>query len=132
MSHFSDIKTEIKNQAALVKALERLGLKQVEVHTVPQTLQDFYKGQKQAHVIVRKEQTGIPSDIGFEKVNGFFVAHIDEYQYQGRPCYNKEWQGKLTAYYGCELAKAELRSKGLNFIEEIDEKNQEPRLRILI
>jgi hypothetical protein len=131
MSHFSDIKTEIKNQVALVKALERLGLK-TETHDVPQKLHDYYKGEKQAHVIVRKEYTGIPSDIGFEKVNGYFVAHVDEYQYHGRPCYNKEWQSKLTAYYGCELAKAELKSKGLSYIEEIDEKNQEPRLRVML
>jgi hypothetical protein len=130
MSHFVNITTAIKNQNALLKALARLGKDKVEVYSTPQNLYG-YKGDvrpQKAHVIVRRKYVGgVSNDIGFERQNnGYFVAHISEYDHGN---YGKEWQGKLIAYYGVELAKMEFQQNEMSY-EETEDKEGRPHLRI--
>lgn len=132
MSHYVDIVTEIRDQAALVKALERLGFgpNKVEVHDKPQPLIG-YQGDKReqlAHVILRRRFVGGASnDIGFLKgSDGRYISHISEYD---QTYYNSTWQNKLCTYYGVEKSKIELSKKGLKFTEDLDEQ-QRPRLRV--
>src|SRR4028118_1606499 len=78
MSHFTCIKTQIKNQDALVKALADVGFKDVEVHETAQHLYG-YQGdvrQQTAEVIIRREYIGrVSNDMGFKRQeNGQFEA----------------------------------------------------------
>lgn len=142
MSHYVDIVTEIKDQDALVRALERVGFKgKIEVHETAQNLYGYQGDLRdvKAHVIIRKRYVGGASnDIGFEKKAEKFVFHISEFdqgigEYNGRTDakYGKTWQTKLQTYYGVEKAKIEFEHKGWSYTEDLDEKER-PRLRVKI
>jgi hypothetical protein len=139
MSHFVDVVTEIKDRKALVRALERLGFKgMIEIHDTPMALFG-YQGDKRAqkaHIIIRRRYIGSSSnDIGYEEVNGRFVAHISEFD-SGTGTYsshtdarcNQAWQLKLSTYYGVEKVKMEYDLKHIKYEEDVDEKER-PRLR---
>jgi len=143
MSHLLDFKTCVTDRNALVRALERMGFKnKVEVHDKAVLLSGHMidTGRKLANVIVRKQYTGIPADLGFEEKvdadgNTTFVAHIDEYNYSGNACtwpysrlsrmqYNKSWQDKLYTYYNVEKSKMELEAKGIDYTELKDDQGR--------
>lgn len=71
MSHFTTIKTEIKNVNALVKALEDMEfINQVELHEKAQGLYGFQGDLRPetAEVIIRRKYLGSASnDIGFKQ-----------------------------------------------------------------
>jgi len=133
MSHYVDVETEIQNQSALVRALERLGFKdKIEIHSIPQNLYG-YQGdlrKQKANVIIRKKHVGrAANDIGFEKTsNGRFIAHISEFDHNK---YGQSWQRKLFTYYGVEAAKIECEKMSYTYTETVDEKER-PRLKIMI
>lgn len=133
MSHYVQIVTAIKDQKALVRALDRMGFgkHKVELHDTPQNLYGYQgdvRSQK-AHIILRRNYVGHASnDIGFERVNGLYVAHISEYD-QG--CYGSDWQKRLFTYYGVEKAKLELEKQGTEYVEDMDTEGR-PRIRISI
>jgi hypothetical protein len=69
MSHFTSIKTQIKNRDALVKALADVGFARVEVHEKGQPLYGFQGDVRpeKAEVIVRRQYLGAASnDMGFK------------------------------------------------------------------
>ena len=134
----------MKNKEALVLALIRNGFAEsmIEVHDTPQNLygyQDDKRAQK-AHIIVRRKYVGSSSnDIGFENINGTFIAHISEFD-SGTGSYsshssnarcNQGWQNKLGTYYGIETAKLECKKNRIKYTEDVDEQ-QRPRLRMFV
>jgi Protein of unknown function (DUF1257) len=124
MSHLLDFKTQVTDKNALVRALERMGFKgKVEVFDKAQILNGYHReDNKRGHIIVRKQNTGIPADIGFEQAeDGTYVAHIDEFHYASAPHYNKAWQDKLYTYYNVEKSKMELEAKGISYDENRDD-----------
>jgi len=140
MSHYLNLRTNITDQEALVRALVRLGgcfnkwnKSDIESHNAAQNLYG-YQGDKRpqkAQVVIRRQNVGhAANDIGFERqADGTFRAHISEYD-TGRG-YNSGWLGKLTTYYGVEKAKIELDAKGLKYTETTDAKNGNcPRLEV--
>ncbi|WP_445249288.1 DUF1257 domain-containing protein [Microcoleus sp. OTE_8_concoct_300] len=80
MSHFTSIKTQIKNRDALVKALADVGFARVEVHETGQRLYGFQGDVRpeKAEVIVRGQYLGAASnDMGFkQQEDGQFKAII--------------------------------------------------------
>jgi hypothetical protein len=143
MSHFVDVVTSIKDPDALIRALIRCGFQKqmIEVHDTPQNLYG-YQGdirKQKAHIILRRKYVGSSSnDVGYELVNGSFVAHISEFDSgtgtyssnQSARC-NLAWQTKLATYYGVEKAKLEFEKKKIRYEEDVDEKER-PRLRAFI
>lgn len=121
---------------AVVQALCRLGFKenQIEVHTEAQHLYGYQGDQRaqKAHIIIRRQFVGGASnDIGFEKTsNGSYRAIISEYD-RNHHNYNDTWLCKLGTYYGVEKTKAEFKTRGIKYTEDVDEKNR-PRLRARI
>jgi len=101
MSHFTTIKTQIKDSTALVKALEDVGFKTVEVHETPQHLYGFQGDIRPdtAEIIVRRKYIGAASnDIGFQRqADGTYQAVISEYD---RHQYSQTWLNRLTQRYG--------------------------------
>lgn len=71
MSHFTAIKTQIKDRDALVKALADVGLKNIEVYETAQSLYG-YQGDvraETAEVIIRRKYVGSSSnDIAFSAI----------------------------------------------------------------
>ena len=143
MSHFVNVVTQMKNQEALILALTRNGFARhtIEVNDTPQNLYGYQGDERaqKAHIIVRRKYIGSSSnDIGFENVNGTFMAHISEFD-SGTGTYsnhsnarcNQEWQNKLGTYYGIEVAKLECKKNHLRCLEEVDKENR-PTLRIFI
>jgi hypothetical protein len=107
---------------------------QIEVCEKPSLLEGFYSTDtpRNANVIIRKKNSGIPSDIGWEKgSDGSFIAYIDEYDYHRGVHYSPEWQKKLMTWYGVERSILECKRKGYQYTEDLDEK-QRPRLRVNI
>lgn len=130
MSHYVDVVIQMDDTESLVKGLGRVGFEgKVEVHDVPQNLYGYQgdKREQKAHIILRRKYVGAASnDIGFErKLDGSYIAHISEFDSSN---YNQDWLNKLSTYYGVERAKKEYTNMGLEFVEDLDEK-QRPRLR---
>jgi hypothetical protein len=125
LSHFTRIRTRLRDPGILAAALREVGHPDVEVHDQPQTLYG-YRGDarpEKAEVIVRRKHIGAASnDIGFARQpDGSFEAIISEYD---RSRYNAAWLAKLThsyshaatlryaATHGYEVATDELQRDG--------------------
>jgi hypothetical protein len=119
MYHFTCIKTQIRNQDALVKALADIGFKKVEVHETAQHLYG-YQGdvrKQTAEVIIRRQYIGSASnDIGFKRQeDGQFEAIISEYD---RHKYSQEWLNRLTQRYGYHALITTVPNQGFTVEEE--------------
>lgn len=119
MSHFTCIKTQIKHQDALLKALADFGFKEVEVHETAQHLYG-YQGDlrsQTAEVIIRRQYLGSASnDIGFKRQkDGQFEAIISEYD---RHKYSQEWLNGLAQRYGYHMLMETAPEQGFTIEEE--------------
>lgn len=125
MSHFTRIRTQLRDPEVLVEALRTVGHDQVEVNDQPRTLYG-YQGDarpEKAEVVIRRQHIGSASnDIGFARgEDGSFEAIISEYD---RSRYDAKWLDKLTHSYshaatlryaethGYEIATDELQQDG--------------------
>ncbi|MEU7869023.1 DUF1257 domain-containing protein [Dactylosporangium sp. NPDC049140] len=101
MSHFTRVRTALRDPALLSKALAAVGFEETEVHDVAQTLYG-YRGDarpERAEVIVRRAQISeMSNDIGFRRsVDGTFEAIVSEFD---RREYGDPWLQRLTQEYG--------------------------------
>jgi hypothetical protein len=132
MSHYSEVRIELRDRAALVAALYRLGFQgKVEVHQEAQALYG-YQGdlrEQQAHIIIRCQHVGpAANDLGFQRQSdGTYRAWISEYD-RNHNGYNDSWLGRLKQAYGVERAKAEARKKGYRVTEQ---KQEDGRVRLV-
>ena len=120
MSHFTNIKTQIKNQEFLVAALQKvMGFKDVEVHDIPQHLYG-YKGDERpevAEVIIRRNYIGRSSnDVGFKlQPDGTYQAIISEWDSSR---FNDSWMGRLTQAYAYQVIKGQAEVIGFEIESE--------------
>lgn len=108
MSHFSQIKTLIRDRQALVKALTKLELKP-KVYEQPQALKGYYgdRGEYSAEVIVSGETMKARADMGFRwnaQTNVYDVIQ-DDYE-TGRRFGRDFFTHKLMHAYGNEVVQA--------------------------
>lgn len=119
MSHFTTIKTQIRDVAALVKALADVGFDQVEVHSTPQALYGFEGDRRPetAEVIIRRQYIGKASnDIGFQRqADGTFIAIISDNE---RMIYSHQWINQLTQRYGYHQLLATAPAQGFAIEEQ--------------
>jgi|GEM_PF-2128517 len=131
MSHFVPLKTTIKDLNILVESLVCLGFKReaIEIHEKnPTSIHDYHKQSAKAHVAIRSNYTGIPSDIGWEKMSdGTFTAHLDDFDYHRGTRYDAVWSSKLQLRYNMETSKKSFKENGWTFTETVDE-NKNPVL----
>ena len=126
MSHFVDFKTQMSDLEALIRALVKQGFKrdQIEIHGTAAKLTNNYDSKaKKANVIIRAKNNGISADIGweFDKAEGVYVSHIDEYEWGGKPHYGKDWQEHLTQFYNLEKSKMLCDENGLEYEESVEQ-----------
>lgn len=120
MSHFTTIKTQIKNVDALVKALADVGFRSVEVHQTAQALMG-YEGDvrsQTAEVIIRRKFVGrLSNDIGFKRQpDGTYEAIISDYD--RRHGYGDDWLGQVMQRYGYHHLTATAAQQGFAIEEE--------------
>ncbi|XVQ14409.1 DUF1257 domain-containing protein [Spirillospora sp. CA-255316] len=101
MSHFTRVRTALRDPDLLAAALAAVGFGEVEVHDAPQTLYG-YRGDarpERAEVIVRREHVGTAgNDIGFARqADGTFEAVVSEYD---RMRYGAAWLAEVARAYG--------------------------------
>ncbi|HEY9850262.1 MAG TPA: DUF1257 domain-containing protein [Leptolyngbyaceae cyanobacterium] len=121
MSHFTAIKTEIRDVKALVKALEDLGFQdKIEVREEAQGLYGFQGDLRPetAEVIIRRKYLGAASnDIGFKKQeDGTYEAVISSYDRAYN--YSQHWINQLTQRYGYHLLMAVAPEQGFTIEEQ--------------
>jgi hypothetical protein len=127
MSHFTRVKTQFKNRACLIKALEDMGYKgKVEVHDKAVNLYG-YQGDKReqvANIILRRKYVGGSSnDIGFVlREDGSYEAIISEFD---STKHNKAWVGKLTQRYSLHTVKDQAKKLGYHVATETVDSNGE-------
>ncbi len=108
MSHFSQVKTLIRDRQALVIALTKLELKP-KVYDQPQALKGYYgdRGEYSAEIIVSGETMKARADMGFrwnQETNVYDVIQ-DDYE-TGRRLGRDFFTHKLIRAYGNEVARA--------------------------
>lgn len=122
MSHYTKVKTQIKNRACLVKALEDLGFKgKIEIYDNPKSLYGYQNDERQqkANVIIRRQDVGgAANDIGFVlREDGTYEAIISEYD-TGNPCANRNKLTKKVHGYGKEWMNLLQQRYALHVVEE--------------
>ena len=140
MSHYTRVKTKIKNKSSLVKALQDMGFteSQIKVHDTPQQLEGYearLRKEKAEIILPRSAVGGASNDIGFKRLDdGTFEAIISDYDRNNgashknertgklKNGYNQEWLDKLTQRYAYQNTKENLSENGLYIIseEEVD------------
>lgn len=131
MSHFTTVRTQIKNVDALAKALADVGFKQVEIHPVARNLYG-YQGDvrsQTAEVIIRRQYISAASnDIGFKRQeDGTFEAIISEYDQTN---YSQQWLNQVTQRYGYHALMATAAAKG--FAIEAQETLEDGTIRVVV
>ncbi|MBD1914056.1 MULTISPECIES: DUF1257 domain-containing protein [unclassified Leptolyngbya] len=131
MSHFTQIRTEIKDVDALVKALTETGFQHIEVHETAQPLYG-YQGDLRpdtAEIIIRRQYIGRASnDIGFKRQeNGGFTAIISEYD---RHKYSQQWLNGVMQRYAYHALMAQAPLQG--FAVEQEETLADGTIRIVL
>jgi len=131
MSHFTVVKTKLVDREALLKALQDLGFKQVEVYDVAQHLFGYQGDQRSqtAEVILRRKYIGRASnDIGFKlSQDGTYSAVISEYD---RSKYGQEWLNQLSQRYAYHVARSKLTHQGFDLVSE--ETQQDGRIHLVL
>jgi predicted RNA-binding protein Jag len=89
MSAYKVVDCQVKREEAIIEALLDLGFvrNEIEIHNTSQQLKGFMGDlrKEKANIIVRRRNVnkrvsgGASNDIGFEKVDGKYVAHISNY-----------------------------------------------------
>jgi hypothetical protein len=119
MSHFTTIKTQLRDVESLVQALADVGFKQVERHETAQHLYGFQGDVRSqtAEVIIRRQCiSGASNDIGFKRQpNGSFEAIISEYD---RHRYNEQWINQVTQRYGLHQLRTTASAEGFAIEQE--------------
>jgi len=127
MSHFTRVKTKIKNKSALLAALADMGYtaNKVELHDTPQNLYGYQgdKREQTAEIILRRRYVGGSSnDIGFKlQEDGTYEAIISDYDSSR---HNETWRDKLSQRYAYHNIKEELSSQGFSIESESEEKGE--------
>lgn len=122
MSHYSELRTTLKDELALVKALQDLGYPTVERHDSPQALFGF-AGEampQEAEVIVRREFLGkLSNDLGFRRLqDGTFQALISDMDH-GR--FDAAWFGRLSQRYAYHVTISRLTEQGFDIQQDEQE-----------
>ncbi|WP_049572689.1 DUF1257 domain-containing protein [Streptomyces sp. SBT349] len=129
MSHFTRVRTVLRDPGLLAAALATAGFEAVETHETPQTLYG-YRGDarpERAEIIVRRRHVGRASnDIGFRRsADGTFEAIISEYD---RARYGPAWLARVARAYGHAAALRYAEDHGYEVASDTVERDGERRL----
>lgn len=129
MSHFTRLRTVLRDTDLLVTALGTVGYPHVEVHDTPRRLYG-YRGDarpERAEVVIRRAQVGHASnDIGFARqADGSFEAIISDYD---RLRHDERWLAAVTQAYGHAAALQYADAHGFDIVTDEIEQDGTRRL----
>jgi len=137
MSEYIVAETVVKDQDCLIDALIEIGIpkNQIEVHVTPTDLVGYAnrnQGQK-ANVVVRKTNTGLSGDVGFEKIEGgTYRAWINDMD-RNRGLGKEILKGKFRQCYAKKvLLKQVGRTHGHKLKDVTTDKNGKIKIRITV
>jgi CheY-like chemotaxis protein len=128
MSHFTRVRTTLRDRDTLAAALRACGYPVVEVHDSPQRLSGWGSATAQAEVIVRRAD--IPGaaigDFGFARQpDGSYAVVIDSMD-SGRN--GRDWLPRLTRAYGHAAALRYAADHGYDVVTDEVEQDGTRRL----
>lgn len=116
MSEYCSVKTQFKNEDALIAALMETGgwtREQIEVHQQPVNLHGYHGDQREqdAHIVIRRQFVGGASnDIGFlRSSSGEYQAWISQYDHHR---YGATWQQRLRQNYAFHAIRVQQEARG--------------------
>lgn len=129
MSHYTRVRTVLRDPDLLVRALADVGLSKVERHAQAQSLMGYQGDQRaqKAEIIVRRKHIGrLSNDLGFaRRGDGTYEAIISDFD---RRRFDQAWLDRLAHAYG--------RQATLRFAAEhgysVEEQVEQGRTRILL
>ena len=117
MSKYHEYQCEFKDEESLVKGLNDMGYKNVEVHKEAQSLFGYHgdRRQEKANVIVRRQHiSSAANDLGFiKKSNGSFAAIVSEFD-SGK--HDASWFIGLKKAYGENAAIKVAAKNGFKYL----------------
>jgi len=123
MSHFSVIKTKIRNLPALKASLKELGLNPIEGITSVKG----YQGQiRQAELVLRQDND---YDIGFSW-NGHEYELVADLQYWNQPLSVEGFLHKVTQGYALHTVLTEANKEGFQIAEQ--QRNEDGSIRLVV
>jgi hypothetical protein len=128
MSHFTRVRTTLRDPALLAAALRETGFKNVEVHDRPEEMHGWAGATRRAEVIVRRDSlpSGGFSDLGFTRGrDGSFEAIMDA-GLTSR--FGSHWLPKLTQAYGHAAALKYAEDHGYEVVTDESETDGTRRL----
>ena len=118
MSEYCNVKTQFKDEDALVCALLDMGkwtIEQIQRHADPVNLIGYHNDVRpqRAHLVIRKQHVGsMSNDIGFERLpDGSFVAHISEFD-KTHHKYNEDWMKQVKQHYVYHVTRQQQEARG--------------------
>jgi hypothetical protein len=117
MSEYCDVRTEFRNEEALVAALLETGKwtpEMIERHAEAQHLLGVSGDQREqkAHMIIRREHVGrLANDLGFERqADGSYLAHISDWERSHG--YHDGWIKQLKSHYAYHATRIQQEARG--------------------
>jgi hypothetical protein len=128
MSHFTRVRTTLRDPVLLAAALRASGYATVEVHDSPQKLHGWLNQTAQAEIIVRRKHARghVFGDFGFTRTaSGVYEVVIDS---SDRVRNGADWLPRLTQAYGHAAAMKYAEDHGYEVVTDESEKDGTRRL----
>jgi hypothetical protein len=129
MSHFTRVRTALRDGRTLAAALRTLGFAEVEIHDEKAALRGYYgaeDGSSAEIVIRRRHASGAVADIGFARQqDGTFEAILDA---MDRRRYGDDWMNRLARAYGHAAAVRYAADHGYAIVADESESDGTRRL----
>ena len=128
MSHFTRVRTTLRDPALLAAALAAAGYPRVEAHDRPQALRGWGSQSAKAEVIVRREQVSghAYGDFGFARgADGSFEVVMDSMDQRRN---GADWLTGLTRAYGHAAALKYAQDNGYEVVTDDAEQDGTRRL----
>jgi hypothetical protein len=128
MSHFTRMRTTLRDPNVLAAALKETGYANVEVHDRPHAVRGWGSARSHAEVIIRREHitTGSTGDIGFVRgQDGAFQVVMDD---MDRHRLGPGWLPRLTQAYGHAAALKYAEDHGYEVVTDEVERDGTRRL----
>jgi hypothetical protein len=123
MSHFSQIKTQIRNLSSLQAALTNLG---IDWKPGPESIRG-YRGQTRKADITIEQNNGY--DIGFSW-NGSEYELVADLQFWNQPLTVERFLSKVTQQYAFQTVMTETAQRGFQVTEQ--QQNQDGSIRLVL
>ena len=130
MSEWKTVDVEFKDEDCLIAALKEVGF-HPEVHEKETVMENSYsKKEVKAHIIVRKKDFAGYGDLGFEKVNGKYVCHVDDTDHRAHGT-SKTKLGRITQLYSSLVIQKQVKkSSRFSMISKKENENGEIKIRV--